>query len=592
MSKEAERRVWPGILAASLIVVGFLVQTMVPGDAALFGMIGVIAGTLVVFAWWLFFSRVRWSERLGAIALLIAAWFALRPFLHVSIIGGAMGVLPVLAFPVLAAALGIWAWATRNLSKGMRRVSLIGAILIASAFCTSVRTAGIGPSLFEFHWRWTPTPEERLLARGDDDPAPIPPAPPATTESIKETPAAEAKTDSVTTPAPPPEPKKPADWPGFRGPNRDSVIRNARIETDWQKFPPMELWRRPIGPGWSSFAVDGDLIYTQEQRGDDEIVSAYRLSTGEPVWRHRDAVRFYESNGGAGPRGTPTLHGGRVYAFGATGILNVLDAGSGGVVWSRDVSAESRVKIPDWGFSSSPLVIDDVVVVAAEGRLAAYDIATGKLRWLGPEGGFSYSSPHPMSIDGVPQIVMQRGNGATSFTPASGEVLWRYEWPGGAIVQPALTQDGNVLINSIGGMGGPIRSLAIKHEAGEWTAEERWTSTGLKPYFNDFVLHNGHAFGFDGSILSCIDLKEGQRKWKGGRYGSGQLVLLADQDLLLVLSEEGELALVSATPEEFKELARFKAIDGKTWNHPVLVRDFLLVRNGEEMAAFRLTMAQ
>jgi hypothetical protein len=183
--------------------------------------------------------------------------------------------------------------------------------------------------------------------------------------------------------------------------------------------------------------------------------------------------------------------------------------------------------------------------------------------------------------------------GATSVAPADGALLWEYSWAGSAIVQPALTAEGDVLINTIAMAGGVgTRRIAVAHGPGGWTVKERWTSKGLKPYFNDFVVHKGHAFGFDGSILACIDLEDGKRKWKGGRYGNGQLVLLPDQDLLLVLSEEGELALVRATPDQFTELARVPAIEGKTWNHPVLVGDVLLVRNGQEMASFRLSLAR
>jgi hypothetical protein len=383
------------------------------------------------------------------------------------------------------------------------------------------------------------------------------------------------------------------DWPGFRGTARDGVIRAVRIATDWVQSPPVELWRRPIGPGWSSFAVRGALLYTQEQRGDDEVVSCHKVSSGDPVWRHVDAVRFWESNAGAGPRATPTLSNGRVYTVGATGILNVLDAGNGAVVWSRNVAADTGVEIPDWGFAGSPLVVGDAVIVAASGRLAAYDVATGHVRWLGPEGGAGYSSPHLLTIGGIPQVLLLRGSRTISVAPADGSLLWEHSWePSSSIVQPALAAEGEVLISTADAMGGiGVRRLAVARAASGWTVAERWTSRGLKPYFNDYVVHEGHAFGFDGSILACIDLVDGMRRWKGGRYGHGQLLLLADQDLLLVLSEEGELALVKAAPDQFAELARFKAIEGKTWNHPALFGDVLLVRNGEEMAAFRLSYA-
>jgi outer membrane protein assembly factor BamB len=193
------------------------------------------------------------------------------------------------------------------------------------------------------------------------------------------------------------------------------------------------------------------------------------------------------------------------------------------------------------------------------------------------------------TIGGVRQVLLLSASGATSVAPDDGRQLWEYQWRGFPIVQPALTADGDVLLVAAGNSG--VRRIAVAPGPGGWTVAERWKSDGLKPYFNDFVVHKGHAFGFDGRILSCIDLADGKRKWKGGRFGNGQLVLLPDQDVLLVLSEEGELALVGATPDQFTELARFKAIEGKTWNHPALVRDVLLARNGAEMVAFRLPLA-
>src|SRR5438552_370514 len=567
--KQRPLRLWPGVAAAVLLLlVRFVAPIAVPGTMR-FGVLGGLVGGLAIVVWWLFFSRAPWVERVSGIVLMIVALFATSRLVHKSIANGMMGMmLPIYAIPVLSLALVAWAVASQRLSSGPRRASMVATILLACGVFTILRTGGItGEGDSDLHWRWTRTPEERLLAQTGDAPVARPSAPAAT--------------------------NKAADWPGFRGPERNGVVRGVRIRTDWAASPPVELWRRPIGPGWSSFAVRGDLLYTQEQRGEDEIVACYKVTTGEPVWSHRDAARFWESNAGAGPRGTPTLSNGRVYTFGATGILNALDAGNGAVVWSRNAASDTGKKIPGWGFASSPLVIDDVVIIATAGTLVAYDIATGNRRWLGPAGGGGYSSPHLATIDGVAQILLLNGAGAISVAPADGTVLWQHQWPGDGIVQPAVTADGDVLIGSGSGFDGAragMRRIAVGHGPGGWAVEERWTSIGLKPYFNDFVVHKGHAFGFDGSLLACINLEDGKRKWKDGRYGNGQLVLLPDQDLLLVLSEAGELVLVGATAEQFKELARVPAIKGKTWNHPVLVGDVLLVRNSEEMAAFRLSV--
>ena len=563
-------RLWPGVLAVTLQwLVRFGLPIVVP-DAFAFSIIGGVLGGLTVVVWWAFFSRAPWFERWGAVLLIILALAATPRLLHPSIATGMMGMtFLIYAVPVLSLAFVVWAVATERLSDGLRRATMVAAILLACGVWTLLRTNGMsGYAASDFAWRWTKTAEERLLAHTNGERAAIPPAPAATAAA--------------------------ADWPGFRGPHRDGVIPGVRIETDWSRRPPVELWRRPIGPGWSSFAVRGGLLYTQEQRGRDELVACYNLTTGTPVWTHRDAARFWESNAGAGPRATPTLDHGRVYTFGATGILNALDAGSGAVVWSRNAASDTGRKVPGWGFASSPLVVDDAVIVAVAGRLAAYDLATGKPRWSGPDGGSGYSSPHLLTIDGVAQVLLMSRRGATSLAPADGRLLWECPWPSDLpIVQPALTSDGDVLLSAAdSGAGKGMRRIAVAHGPGGWAVQERWTSVGLKSYFNDFVTHHGYAFGFDGGILACIDLKDGRRKWKGGRYGHGQLLLLSGQDVLLVLSEEGELALVAAAHDQFTELARFPALKDKTWNHPALAGDILLVRNGQEMAAFRLPLAR
>ncbi len=566
-NRQKSLRLWPGVVLVALQWLGRLAAPVIAPDAAMLGVMFAAFGSVAVLLWWLFFSRAPWAERLGAVALMIVALLVTRPILHESIRTAGMGVsFFILAIPVLCLALVIWAAAGRRLTGGSRWAALVAALLVACGMWALVRTEGItGDGAQLFAWRWAATPEERLLAQTGDEP----------------TAATAVEIASDTGP----------EWPGFRGPGRAGVVAGARVATDWSQSPPVELWRRPIGPGWSSFAVQGDLIYTQEQRGEHELVTCYDATTGEPVWRHQDAVRFWESHAGAGPRATPALSGGRVYTFGATGILNALDARDGAVAWSRDAAADTGAEVPYWGFTSSPLVVDDLVIVDT-GTLVAYDAATGDRRWSGPSSNVSYSSPHPMTIDGVPQVLLLTGRGAISVAPADGTLLWEHDWPGSSIVQPAVAGDGDLLISATGASAGEAtRRLTVARADGAWTVEERWTSNGLKPYFSDFVVHEGHAYGFDGRILASIDLEDGERNWKGGRYGHGQMVLLPDQDLLLVVTERGELALVAAEPDGFSEIARSSAIEGKSWAHPVVVGDLLLVRNAQEMAAFRLAEA-
>lgn len=563
MSKPIQQslRLWPGIVIVALQwLTRFVVPIVVP-EATPIGVMGGLVGGVLVVVWWLFFSRARPWERFGAVGLMLLALLATSRAIDESIATAMMGLMfAVYSVPILSLAFVTWAVVTRGLPDGARRASMAATILLASGAWLLLRTDGMtGEARHDFAWRWAETSEERLLADTDDEMFAV------------------APTDAETE----------AAWPGFRGPDRNSVLRGARIETDWATSPPVEMWRRPIGPGVSSFAVRGELVYTQEQRGDDEVVASYELATGTPVWRHLDAVRFWDSHAGAGPRGTPTLRDGRVYTLGGTGIVNVLDAVDGSLVWSRNAAADTDTELPGWGFASSPLVVDDVVIVAVEGTLVAYERATGEPRWFGPDGGWGYSSPHLFTIDGVAQVVLMSSVGATSVTPHDGTVLWEQPWTERArIVQPALTADGDLLISA--GEGTGLRRVAVSLGPAGWSVEERWTSIRLKPYYSDFVVHRGHAFGFDGSILACVDVDNGERKWKGGRYGAGQIFLLADQDLLVVLTEHGELALVAAKPDGFAELARITVLDGKTWNHPVMVDDLLLVRNSEEMAAFRL----
>jgi outer membrane protein assembly factor BamB len=561
-------RLWPGVV---FVILQFLIRFGLPvilPDAIAVAMLGDVVFGLAIVVWWGFFSRAPGLERWSAVVLMISALTFTSQIIDKSIGTAMMGMMFVIySIPVLCLAFVVWAVVSQNLSVGLRRVTMVATILLASGVWGVLRTDGMdGEGHQSITWRWAKSSEDRLLANSDD----------ALTKMPMDA-AAMAKE---------------AEWPGFRGINRDGIIHGVKIRTDWTTSPPVEMWRRSVGPGCSSFAIHGSLLFTQEQRGENEMVSCYNLKNEKPIWRHQDKARFWDSHTGAGPRSTPTLYKGRVYTLGATGILNVLDERDGKVIWTLEAAKAAKVKIPGWAYTGSPLVIDSVVVVAISGKLIAYDLVTGKERWHGADGGESYSSPHLMTIDGVRQILFMNKSFVTSYLPNDGKELWKIQMTGPPILQPAMVNESDILIGNVSETGSKgMQRITVKKGSVGWTAKVSWYSNRLRPYFNDFVIHKGNVYGFDGVSLCCIDIEKGNRKWKGGNYGGGELLLLADQDLLIVMSEQGDIALVNATSDQFKELARIPAIKGRTWNHPVLAGDLLLLRNSQEMVAYRLQLA-
>lgn len=595
-------RIWPAIAIVLLQWAAvFLTGVLAPATVwQFFGMfLGPGVGFLLLFGWWLWYSDRPWSQRFLVMFLPLLGMAGALLLADPSVYQAAY----IYGLPFLCLAFLLWLLVEHRSEPGRPMLMWAATVLVLAGGWTLVRTTGVdGDMAYDFEPRWTPTAEEEFLASEESLSTPEQTAdeePRESAEELGEAIGGEPATESE--PAVEPEPAAEPEWPGLRGPGRDAVVEGVTLATDWSATPPEVIWRRPVGPGWSSFAVAGDVLYTQEQRGEEEAVSAYAASTGEPIWVHADEARFWEAMAGAGPRATPTLHEGRVYALGATGVLNALDAEDGSQIWQRDLAEDTGAEIPEWGFSASPLVVEDAPggpLVAVHGgapdgkALVAYDLATGETRWFADAGTLSYCSLHRATLEGVHQLLVATGDGVTSVG-LDGERLWHHPWPvaGARIVQPAFTDDGekDVLIGT--GFGQGLRRIDVSRAGDAWTAEEVWTSRGMKPYYNDLVVHEGHAYGFDNRILAAIDLATGDRAWKGGRYGNGQLLLLADQDVLLVISDRGELALVAAEPDGFREIATFQAIEGKTWNHPALVGGVLYVRNGEEMAAVRLPAA-
>ena len=379
-----------------------------------------------------------------------------------------------------------------------------------------------------------------------------------------------------------------ASWPDFRGRQRDGHYAGP-IRTEWPSAGLPLLWKQPVGPGYASFVVANGRAFTIEQRRQQEVVAAYDITTGREVWTHGWDAEFVEAMGGDGPRATPTYHEGRVYALGALGELRCLDARTGALVWHRNILSDADAENLPWGMSASPLVVDDSVVVLPGGRqgksVAAYRKDNGNLLWTALDDQQAYTSPMLVTLAGVRQILIVTASRALGLSPDGRQLLWEFPWAtdmGINVAQPLLFGTNRVFLSASYGQGAAV--FEVTRDGDRFATEMLWRNTRMKNKFTSSVLHEGYAYGLDEAILACIDLATGDVKWKGGRYGYGQILLAGSH--IIVLTEEGELVLVNATPERHEELARVPAIEGKTWNHPVIADGRLLVRNVREMAAF------
>lgn len=522
--------------------------------------------------------KLRWKWGLGVLLVGIAAmiyqWFQLAPDRTYQVFSVYFGIRNLLI------GLLIWWMLISGVAWKTRLKGLLGTVLFFVLFFSLLRVESFeGDMVPRFRFRFLPTPEQRAEQYFEQIENSAPAANVEVTEQTLEV--------------------SPGDWPAFRGAERDGVVRDQTIRTDWKKNPPELLWKHPVGAGWSSFCVIGDRAFTQEQRGEQETVVCYDVVTGKQIWVYSDPVRFSETLGGVGPRATPSFHAGYLYTMGGTGILNCLNAGTGELVWSHDLLKDGDLKNLEWGMAGSPLIWENLVIVnqglqksgskAEDQSLIAFDRLTGEKVWSGGTRKSSYSAPQFAVLNGTPQVLVFHSKGLEGFALADGTPLWFFSWtnqPGINAAQPIVVDDHSLFLGTGYGKGSARISISpsVKSDA---NVIQDWKSQSMKLKFNSAVKWDGFVYGLDEGVLTCLNLETGKRNWKRGRYGYGQMLLVGSH--LLIMAEDGHVELVKADPEKYEQVAEFQAIEGQTWNHPALAGGKLFVRNSEEAACYDLS---
>ena len=381
-----------------------------------------------------------------------------------------------------------------------------------------------------------------------------------------------------------PEAPESGDWPQWRGPERNGASGATELLKSWSEKGPAVVWRIQGGEGFSGISIARGHAYTMFARGNTELVVCLDAATGREVWRVQTGTNFQDPDGGNGPRSTPVVERGQVFALSAHGTFYALDAESGAVQWKYDFVEEFGSKAPRWGFSTSPLVEGDLVLVEAGGgggkSLVAFAKKSGRVVWASQGDKPSYSSPLAITVGGMRQIVFFTAEGPVAVTPAEGRLLWRHTWHtsyDANVATPVFVAPDRIFISSGYDKGAAL--LQIK--AGGAGVEQVWQSRVMKNHMATSVLYQGYLYGFDEGTLKCIEAGSGETAWRKRGFGKGTLIL-ADGHLF-VLGEGGDLALVEATPAEYRERSRVEVFKSKCWTAPSLSGGKLYLRDEREV---------
>lgn len=382
------------------------------------------------------------------------------------------------------------------------------------------------------------------------------------------------------------------DWPQWRGPQRDGKSLETGLLKTWSQEGPKVVWRAPLGDGYSSISIANGLAYTMHDEGNDEYLVCFEANSGSRRWRVRTDKKF-RNGWGNGPRVTPLIEGEMVYTLSAHAKLYALNAKSGALVWQHDLITKSNGETPDLGYSNSPVLEGDLLLVTGLGganrSLLAFNKNSGELVWSSYNDHPGYSSPIVVTALGLRQAVFFTGTEIASVSPADGKIFWRHPWRTDSyenVATPVFVSPDKLFFSSAHPKDAGAAVLQMKTNNGVLGVAPVWKSNVMQHHFASSVLHENYLYGADRYILKCVDSRTGEQKWQQRGFGEGS-VIFADGHLI-VLGTSGNLALVEATPTAYREKAHAQVLSGKCYTAPALAHGRLYLRNESEILCLAL----